>query len=276
MTSKLNSLIQGHTFEEFEYRLVYLRPTPYSDERIVVGLLADAGGRVESRFVSTSAAIEMMAHVFGDAGVEQFQFAAGELRRAIARINYVAQVSVPGDLLIAGETSTAFTRDRSGFLASVLTASSALLRAGSSKVVERLGSADAVVFSQEVINEVSRLNPFLGDRIFHHRLVIEDSEVVELPILGNRVFGAPVSFAARDQKMRAEAYVAKFTWVRKHISQLPRMYVRAPLQTALDVTERLERSIREVCAIAEASGVPVKICHSTEELASAIVHDEAA
>lgn len=276
MTLDLNELVRAHRFEEFEYRLMYLRPTPYSDERIAIGLLAEIEGRVEARFVSTSAAIDLMAHIFGDRGVEQFQFAAGELRRAVGRISSVSEVDVPSDLLITGDISTAYTKDRDGFLANVLASSSSLLRAGDSRVVERLGAADSAVFSQEVINEVSRLNPFLGDRIFHHRLDIGNGEVIELPILGNRIFGAPISFAVRDHRMRAEAYVAKFNWVRKRITQKPRMYVRAPAQTAIDVAERLERSIRELLAIAEASGVPVRVCDSTEELATAIVQDEAA
>lgn len=178
--------------------------------------------------------------------------------------------------LIPGDAHVAYTKDRAGLLGSVLASASALLRAGSSSVVERLTVVDAQIFSQEVMNEVTRLNPFLGDRIFHHQLNMDNGEVLELPILGDKIFGAPISFAARDHRMRAEAYVAKFNWARKRVSQQPRVYVRAPVQGPIEVAERLERSVRELTAIAEASRVPVRICESTEELASAIVRDEAA
>lgn len=85
---------------------------------------------------------------------------------------------MPSDLLISGESSIAYTKDRSGFFASVLASSSALLRVGSSVVAERIEPANAQIFSQEVMNEVSRLNPFLGDQIFHHRLDMDNGEVL--------------------------------------------------------------------------------------------------
>jgi len=273
---ELDDMLQAERFDEFEYRLVYFRPSDYSDERIAVGIIADAGGRVEPRFVSTAAALTLMAQIFGESGVEQFQFASSEMRRALTRASRVSDVEPISDLLIPGEAHIAYTKDRAGLLGSVLASASALLRAGSSVVVERLTVVDAQIFSQEVMNEVTRLNPFLGDRIFHHQLNMDNGEVLDLPILGDKIFGAPISFAARDHRMRAEAYVAKFNWARKRVSQQPRVYVRAPVQGPMESVERLERSVRELKAIAEASRVPVRICDSTEELASAIVRDEAA
>jgi hypothetical protein len=271
-----DNLVSAKRFEEFEYRVVYFRPSDYSAEQIAVGLLADAGARVDARFVSSAAALTLMAQLFGEGGVEQFQFASGELRRSLQRASKVEDVEMPSDLFFAGEPLVAYTADRNGLLASVLASSSALMRPGSSVVVEHVGPADAQIFAQEVMNEVSRLNPFLGGQIFHHRLDMDNGEVLDLPILGNKIFGAPVSFAARDHRMRAEAYVAKFNWARNRVPQEPRVYVRAPGEGPMETSERLERSVRELQAIAEASRVPVRICRSTEELAVAIVRDEEA
>lgn len=275
MDLELDNLTKGHRFEEFLYRLVYFHPSPYSDERVAVGIVADGYPSIESTFVSTRSAIDLLAHLFGDTGVEQFQFAVAELRRALSHAPGIADIDIPTNILTVGEPVPAYTKDRAGFLSSVLAASSTLLRAGTTRVVEQLNSADTVAFSQEVMDEVSRLNPFLGNRIFHHRIKIRDGEIVDLPILGSRIFGAPISFATRDYRLRAEAYVAKFNWVRNHISQEPRIYIRAPSPTALDNTERLDRSIRELHQIAQASHVPIKMSYSTEELASAIVYEEA-
>lgn len=275
MNESIESLMQGHHFDEFQYQLVYLRPSAYSDERIAVGLIANSNDRVEARFVSAGAAIELMERMLGDHGVEQFQFATAEFRRGILNAREISQVNIPTDLLITGETLTAYTKDRDGLLGSILSSSSLLLRAGASKVVERLGCVNNTRFSQDLFDHVSRLDPFLGDQIFFHRLPMENGEIVELPILGKNVFGAPISFAIRDHRLLAEAYVAKFNWVRKKLpKQRPKVYVLSPAQTDLDTSGRLEKSIKELRAIAGASQVAMQLADSTEELASAIVHDE--
>jgi hypothetical protein len=268
--------IDANRYTEFAYRLIYLRPSPYSEERIAVGLVADGNEHVEVRFLGGAGALDLMTLVFGEAGVEQFQFAAGELRRAARVCNSVESMELPTDLLVAGELAVAYTADRVGFVGSALSAASAFLRANSSNVIERVLAADAAHFSQEVLDEVSRLNPFLADRIFHRTVNMKSGVQVEVPILGDSIFGAPISFASRDHKMRAEAYVAKFNWIRNEVMQQPRIYVKTPSSVALDVNQRLERSVREISAIADAVDVPVVICESTEELALAIVKDEAA
>src|ERR1700686_5343883 len=85
MSTTADVLKGAPAFEQFEYRLVYLRPTPYSDERIAVGLIASAQDHLEARFVSSVDSLELMGRMFGDNGVEQYQFAAAELRRTISR-----------------------------------------------------------------------------------------------------------------------------------------------------------------------------------------------
>jgi hypothetical protein len=98
--------------------------------------------------------------------------------------------------------------------------------------------------------------------------------VVSLPILGSHVFGAPVSFAGRDQSTKAEAYVAKFRWLRGQMHQEPRIYLLTPRDPRLE--SRHDPSIRELCAIAEALEVPAQISESTEGMASQLLKDEAA
>ena len=264
------------SFKELTYRLVYFKPSHYSDERIAIGLVAQNGESLDVRLVASSNAIELMTLLFGESGVEQFQFAASEMRRMTRRCATLDEINMPTELLVTGEVLTAFTTDRASFLGSALSSASALLRANCSNVVERVAAAEAAHFSQEVLDEVCRLDPFLGDRIFNHTVKMKTGAEVDVPILGDKIFGAPVSFASRDYKMRAEAYIAKFNWIRREVRQKPRMYVRAPSAPALDVNQRLERSVRELSAIAKASDVPVIVCDSAEEIAMAILKDEAA
>ncbi len=275
MTHELNELISQHEFSEFTYRIVYLRPTRYAEEQFAVGLVAESTDRLETKFVSKPAAIDLMTHIFGEDGVGQFQFAVAELRRNALHCKSIAEFETATDLLTLGEPLSAYTCDRAGFLSSVIASSSVFLRYDEEKHSQRLSNTEAVHFSDEVLEHVNRLHPFLGGRIFHQQVTVCD-ETVDLPICGQRIFGAPVSFAIRDQRMRAEAYVAKFNWVRNHIPQTPRMYVLAPSRAVAEVSERLVRSVRELCAIAEAAKVEVEISASTGSLAEMIVRDEAA
>jgi hypothetical protein len=276
MNLEIDQYICGASFDQFDYRLLYFRPTRFSEEQIAVGLLADSSNRVEAKFATTPNALARMTEIFGEAAVEQFQFACGELRRSLSSAAHLAELEVPSDLFYAGESTVAYTKDRSGFLSSVLASACVFLKGGSTSVVERLGSTSYQIFAQEVMGEVTRLNPFLGEQIFHHRLTMETGEVLDLPIRGRKVFGAPISFAVRDHRMRAEAYVAKFHCARRQIPQTPKLYVRAPNLGLVSSSERLDNSLRELELIAGAAEIPVVVCSSTEELASAIVRDEAA
>jgi hypothetical protein len=262
-------------FDEFAYRIVYLRPSPYSDERLAVGLVADASDALETKLIASPAAIDLMTLIFGEDGAREFHLAAGELRRLASQSRSVADFEAPTDLLMLGEPLVAYTRDRAGFLTAALAASSTFLRFDATKISERISNTQAALFSDEVLDHVNRLHPFLGAQIFNQQVVVSD-ESVALPICGQKIFGAPISFAVRDQRMLAEAYVAKFNWIRNHISQTPRMYVLAPSRTVAQTAERLGRSIRELQSIAEAAKVDLGIFSSTGALAEMIIRDEAA
>jgi hypothetical protein len=266
---------QGSVFEQFEYRLVYLRPTAYSDERIAVGLVAAARDHLEARFVSSVDSLELMSRIFGEAGVEQFQFAAAELRRALSRCASLDSLTVLTDLLVVGEKTAAFTQDRTGLLASILASASCLVRSEPSRNSDVVSSAPAVALTRDLFEQVSRLNPLVAHELFNKKIKIE-GDTVDLPICGTKIFGAPVSYAARDLRMRAESYVAKFVWLRQHLSQQPRVYLLTPQEGTTDVPARLDSNIRELRAIAVASNVPLKTSDSTEELATLIIQEEAA
>jgi len=137
-----------------------------------------------------------------------------------------------------------------------------------------LASPASLHLQRDLFDHVNRLNPFVGKRIFNQKFTANTGEVMRLPILGERVFGAPVSFTARNESTKAEAYVAKFRWLRNQMQQEPRIY----LLTSPDSkrVSRLDPGLRELCAIAEALEVPVHISDSTESMASQLLKDEAA
>lgn len=267
--------IDRRVFEEFEYRLIYLRPSPYSDERIAVGIATGSSGKLDARFISSVSAIELMSRIFGDEAVEQYHFATAELRRAVRTMGSLDEFEIPTDLFVAGEKITAVTEDREGLLSSVLASSSCLLRPSASKTADVLSTTTAVALQKDLFEQVSLLNPFLGERIFNRKFTADSGEVVKLPILGEKIFGAPVSFAAKDQSMAAEAYVAKFHWLRGQMPQQPRIFVLAPPDVLGEMPAR-GSGIREMRAIAEALDVPVEISETTKVMASQILKAEAA
>lgn len=274
MTEIFKKLGNDSAFEDLEYRLLYLRPSFYSDERIAIGLIASARGRVETRFVSSPAAIELMSQLFGEDGVEQFHFASGELRRSLSKATSLDLIEPPTDLLLIGEKIPAFTSDRNGLLAGVLEMASCLIRARSARSKEVIISDREAPFTKELFSWVSRLNPLIADRIFDQTFVAPTGEEIDLPILGDKIFGAPLSFLRSDQTMRAESYVAKFHWLSRHLIQKPRLYLLAP-QGSSESKGKAE-NIRELSEIAKSLNVPLKISTSTEHIATLIVQDEAA
>jgi hypothetical protein len=273
MTATLHPFGIEQVFEEFEYRLLYIRPSPYADERIVVGVVSDNKERLEAKFLSSLEALQTMEQMFGESGVEQFHFAAGEVRRAIARHTSLQSLILPTDLLVLGVTQEAVTRDREGLIRTILGTSSSFMRIGTAKGVSSISPPPPTIeLQKDLFDHVNRMDPFKGQRIFDKKFTTKTGEVVRLPILGDRIFGAPLSFAAKEQMVKGESYVAKFRWLDGQMQQKPRIYVLAP-ETRHGESED-SRGIRELRAIARASDVAVVISESTEGMASQVIKDE--
>ena len=269
------------SFQQFEYRLIYMRVNPHSYERLTVGLVAESFDGVEVRIISSVPALTLLANIVGEDGVEQFHFAASELRRSAQKADVLSELSMPTDLLAAGDSIAAYTQDRNGLLQSALASASTLVRTSSSRAREVIPSASGKRVTRDLYEQVSMLNPLKASDLFHRKVAFDSEkgpEEVELPILGDVIFGAPVSFATAtsDQKLRAEAYVAKFNWVRKHIPQKPKVYVLIPEKPTSAAARRAEGYIRELQAVARASDVAVDVSNSMSELASILIRDEAA
>lgn len=168
----------------------------------------------------------------------------------------------------------AFTSDRDGLIANILESSSCLVRSSTSRSKEVATRQTSETLQKDIVNRVTLLHPEIASRVFSQTFPVPTGEIVELPILGNKIFGAPVSFAASDQKMKGESYVAKFHWLRKYMpqQQRPRIYLFVPQQVAAS----RESGIRELCAIARSVDVSVQVAESTDELAMTIIREEAA
>lgn len=275
MNTPLDPFGTGRAFDEFEYRLLYLRPSQYADERIVVGVVSRNGSALEARFLASPAALQMMMHLLGETAVEQFQFAAAELRRDIARHHILDAFTPPTDLFVLGETVDAITHDREGLITSILATASSLVRRGVAKAVLPVSSPETPTeLQRDLFEYVTRMDPFKGGRIFDKKFTTATGQVIKLPILGDRIFGAPLSFAAKEQMMKAESYVAKFRWLDTQMEQTPRIYVLVP-ETRQGESQSTP-GIRELRDIAEASDVPVVLSDSTEGMALQVIRDDAA
>jgi hypothetical protein len=275
MNAELRELFGEQQFCEFEYRLLYLRPNRYSEEQLVVGLVASEAERLEARFVSTASAIALLTRFFGEEGVEQFQFASAELRRAVGGINDLQHFESPSDLIIAGERFAAVTRDRDGLLKQILSSASSLMRAPVSSSIDTEKSP-ATRFARALEDRVQNLNPLVAENLFRRKVTVGSGEVVDLPIYGRRIFGASVSLDGRDHHIRAEAYVAKFSWLKGELPQAPRVYLHCPPGAMQNEQASVAAYLREVSAIAGACNVPLVKADSLDELAAAILKDEAA
>jgi hypothetical protein len=273
MSDSLSKLCEERVAHEFEYRLIYMRPSPYSDERIAVGIVAQIDSRILTRFIAAPNAIQTMVELYGEEGVEQFQFAAGEFRRVLTSRKNLENLTVPTDLLVVGDKSLAATRDHEGLLVEILNGASSLAKFGT-RITQPIATVSDGPITKDLFDQVSRLNPLVANAIFNKKLALRSGDLIAMPICGNRIFGAPVSFVEKDLRMRAEAYVAKFRWLRTQVAKEPRLYLLAPSSNVR--SDKPAAHIRELAAIAEASDVTLKVSESTEEIATFIVREEAA
>lgn len=276
LTSKVNDGRQ-----EFAYRLLYLRPSDYSDERMAVGLVADGLARIESKFVSAITSLELLERIFGADGVEQYHFSVAEFKRSLNGVKTLDDIVLPSTLLALGEVNHALSADRNGLLLRVLESSSCLMRASGIRNRDVLSSHANSKFVHDIRDSVSKLNPLLADQIFRQKCVLPSGEKIDLPILGRNVFGAPISFAGRvnsfnDQKTKAEAFAARFQVFRKHLRQRPKLYVLAPDQSNAGTRRNMEAHVNELRAVTDATDVSLKIAVSTDELATSVISDEIA
>lgn len=265
--------------KRFAYRLLYLRPSDYSDERVAIGVVADGLQRLEVKFISSAGSLDLLARLFGDEGVEQYQFAAAEVRRALTRPCGLDEFQSPTDLLVLGGRVSATTMDRNGLLLQALEAASCLVREGSARSREVFASHTVVRLTSKLLDSVSKVDPLLANRIFRQKCTLPSGEVVELPICGDKIFGAPVSFAGPtggiyDQKMRAEAMVAKFQVYRKYLRQVPKLYLLTPAGRWDEVPSPVIQHVNELRQVAEASSVALSISGSTDALALSLIDDE--
>lgn len=276
MTDIKNNEAREDRFEEMHYRLIYLRPSASSDEQLVVGVIAERERRLQARMMSAPSSVAHLTRLLGEDGVEQFQFAASELRRAVSMVNQLDALRLPSQLLVAGERQFAIAADPASMMESILKSASSLARLGGYSPVESVASAGSVTLKRDLYQHVSRIYPLAADKLFDQRVVVKTGEEVQLPILGQRIYGAAVSFATSDQRTVTEAFLAKFHWLRVLLPQQPRVYILGPDESRKQSSLKTVASIREIEAIATSLNVPIRVVDSTEEMALRIVRDEAA
>ena len=279
MSTSYENLLNESLYEQFEYRLVYLRPNVNSDERLTAGIIAMLAGGFELRLLSSIPALNLLSQLIGASGVEQFHFAAREFRRVVRDLESWSSLVLPTGLFILGPKKPTFTRDRIGFLMHELSSASLLMPRESTRANQVLPLSTTKSVSRELYHEVSLLNPMLAQRIFYKPVTTVKDRKVTLPILGDSVFGATVSLSNvnPDQKMRARAHVAKLRWLRDFLrQQRPKLYALAPSDGTKANAARIYEEVRELRAIANASEVELAISGSMQQLATCVVADEAA
>ena len=132
-----------------------------------------------------------------------------------------------------------------------------------------------------MFKEVGLLDPLIADDLFHKSVTLDTEHGIEnynVPILGKRVFGAPVSFlkADSDQRIRAEAHVARYRWLREIIRKKPKVYVQLPSGIDDESSSRVSEGVSRLKAVANACDVELAFSDSMSELANILIEDEAA
>src|SRR5262249_30283704 len=160
--------------------------------------------RLQVRLLSSVAPLALMATLLGEGGVEQYHFAADELRRAVTKSSALDGVTFPTSLLVAGDVLSACTKDREGLLTSILASSSCLVRSDTTIANPFPNTPHQPRLITALCEHVSVLQPLVARDLFNQKVVVENN-TVEIPILGNRIFGAPVSFCSglAEQKTKA-------------------------------------------------------------------------
>lgn len=271
---------QANARKAAQYRFVYFRPNPYSEEQLTVGMiLVTADDERFSRFISTRFSNDLFAVIFGQQALEQFHFATNLMRKVFnASSRPIEMEESPTDLLEFGRVIRAMLEDVQQFMTSTLNLSSSLTRPvkysdDSMSAVGQSRLRDELFFAATAVDSA------VASRIFNGIKVPVGSSKIEVPIFGDRILGAPVSFSSTriETSLKiAEAFISKFNFVRRVYNRQPVVYVLAPFEDTGGNKKALRDGLEELSMVADANQAAVKIEFDISDMARTVLLDEAA
>jgi hypothetical protein len=279
-----NSLEKIFSHSEAHYRIIYLRPNPYSDEALTVGIVLKTDSSTVFHQVPFDGANSAIVSLLGENGREQTAFALEAVRKAAEERNLNLETLESGsDILSIGAIERARCDDPDQFSRDLLEISSCLCRSfrAQSNEYESI-TQDQVNVS--LYNTLTKIDAFKATRLFKGLKVnlgpnSSTSSIVKIPISGDHVIGGPVSFVTKQvgsARTQAEAAIARFSLAARQVNKKPAIYVLTPSSELKAKQDDVDKSIAEIRAVAVGHGVIIRHERSYQELAKALLRDDAA
>lgn len=266
---------------EVSRKVVYLKPNDYSDESLAIGVIVEHQNGVDFSYVSSQSASDALHCLYGSEAPEQLNYAIRILKDNIYSDYFDINNDITAtSLLKFGPVTKTECLNPAKYSRDYLEIASSLYRNYDCNFVNNTYiSQDEVRTS--LYDIASHINAFTASKLFKgEKLKLPNKKTIDIPIVGDNFFGAPVSFVTKkvsDAKTRAEAYIAKFNYVRERWDkEYSVIYVLEPSPSHKVNKYLVNDSISELVLVGAANGVEIKHENCMDKLANVILSDAAA
>lgn len=266
---------------QVQRRVVYLKPNEYSDESLAVGVLVHHDLGYEFSYVASEAAYAALDCLYGAEAREQLIFGIDVLRKQIySGSDIFEKGNSPTSLLRFSSVEHVSCDNPKKYASDFLKISSSLYR----NYECTQGANDYIgqdIIKLDLYKRASLLDAIKATKLFEGRkFELPEKGKVNIPIYGERIFGAPISFVTKrvsSAKVQAEAYIARFNYVKQLLdNQRSVLYILTPTLDKNVNHKIVKSSIDELYEIAKANDVILRCEKDPNELAHMILEDEVA
>lgn len=267
------------TLIDGRFRLVYLQPNPYSEEALVVGVVAEWENQIYLDKINAPDNFQVLGCLFGSEAREQVIFALNLLQESTHKPSCaLSEFESPTSILKLGSLVSMSCEDPKQFSRDVLRLSSSLYRNYKTSAMCEIESFAYKKLVKSLRQSIIQLNPFLGREFIKPvRIQTKGGNYIEVPISGPRTIGTPVSLVMKEPgtvKNLGDAVIARLRVAKERLKKDPILYVYVPsAATGIDVS-KVQDSLDELQVVGEVCDVTVCAKNSVEELARSLFEFE--
>jgi hypothetical protein len=262
------------------WRVVYYRPSAYSNEAIAVGVIVEHEGSCFLDYAASVEVLEKFTDIFGAPARDELIFGLGLLNDEVraSRLGCTND-ETPCEYFSLGAATPAVCENPREFARDMLRLSSSLFRQLESTSIRFQSVSQA-----EVVNSVKRrlvqLDPFRATALIKPATVkCGENRSFKVPICGSRTIGAPVSLITTrvtEAMTAAEAQMMRLQYAQHVLGRDSFLYVFTPPKSADigSISGRVADGIEELQALGDSCGVQVCSSDSIDELVSNIFSNE--
>jgi hypothetical protein len=262
-----------------EYRIVYLRPNPISDEALAVAVIHGAKGHLSMHGVAHPRAIQRLDSLYGQEsrkqildGLRIFSDVVNDEQPALTDVKTVVDLFSIGD--IASFYSEQPEYEASFILHQVSSLYTAVMATEDGSDVQ----VSQKIFANRLRDEMSFHNVMAATALFRgYNVVIGAGQSMKVPIYGDRVAGIAVSFNGSNpagSKINAEAFIARMLVAQRTLGRKPVVYSLSPSLSEKGNQNVIDGYLEELRLIGNVAGVAVRNERSVKELALSILRDD--